>query len=164
MSQIPIFKFAIRADLNGNTHFLPSRGTPKSTGWDVRAAIQSSMVVKPGEYVKIPLGFRVLPPDGWWLDLHPRSSTFVKKHIHSLYGVIDEDYEGECTFCGQYIPEGLVSDQSDLVIDFGDAIGQIIPVRREEMIVQETTNESLDRAYRTRNALRGVGGFGSTGK
>lgn len=164
---IPVFKFAIRKDLNGSApeDFLPARGTPQATGWDVRAALHKAgpLVLRAGQYTKIPLGFRVLPPEGWWLELRPRSSTFGKKSLHALYGVIDEDYEGECLFACQYIPD-ISSMGSDLVIHFGDAIGQIIPVKRQEMEVIGVSNEELDASYKERNAQRGVGGFGSTGK
>ena len=168
MTEIPNFKFALRKDLvitTGATKssFLPARGTPKSTGWDVRAALREPLILRAGQYAKIPLGFRVLSPDGWWLELRPRSSTFGKKSLHALYGVIDEDYEGECLFACQYIPD-ISSMGSDLIINYGDAIGQIIPAERREMKVVELTNDELDIEYKKRNAQRGAGGFGSTGK
>ena len=167
MSEIPRFRFAIREDLksDGTASFLPERATEQSTGWDVRAAFPDRVAhtIRAGKYIKIPLGFRVLPPNGWWLELRPRSSTFGKKQLHCLYGVIDEDYEGECLFACQYLPD-VASMGSDLTLQFGEAIGQIIPVKRQEMEVEEATNEQLSSAYQTRNAKRGVGGFGSTGK
>jgi dUTP pyrophosphatase len=167
----PVFRFAIRDDLagavnaNGNS-FLPTRGTDRSTGWDVRAALTNGptdLIIRPGSHVKIPLGFRVFAPEGWWLELRPRSSTFAKKQLHALYGVIDEDYEGECMFACQYLPD-LRSLGNDLVIKFGEAIGQIVPVRRQEMIVEEITNADYDSACKARDATRGAGGFGSTGR
>jgi deoxyuridine 5'-triphosphate nucleotidohydrolase len=166
----PVFSFAIRQDLvsgtvgNGSL-FVPARGTDRSSGWDVRAALHEAkdLVVRAGTHIKIPLGFRVLAPEGWWLELRPRSSTFAKKQLHALYGVIDEDYEGECMFACQYLPDmrGL---GNDLTIKFGEAIGQLIPVRRQEMVVREVTNADYDAACKARDANRGAGGFGSTGK
>src|SRR5271157_2299003 len=109
MSDIPVYKFAIREGLARNEiSFLPTRGTPKSTGWDVRAALniwEKEIYIRPGEYVKIPLGFRAFCPEGWWFELRPRSSSFGKKNLHALYGVIDEDYEGQLLFAAQYLPE-----------------------------------------------------------
>jgi dUTPase len=168
MTELPIFKFALREDLIGverNFSFLPSRATVKATGYDVRAALldKKPLILRAGQYAKIPLGFRTLSPDGWWLELRPRSSTFAKKQLHSLYGVIDEDYEGQCLFCCQYIPD-IASMGSDVVIEFGDAIGQIIPVERKEMTVLELSNEEMDQDYKERNYNRGAAGFGSTGK
>jgi dUTPase len=161
-----IFQFAIRDDLTDTgLTFLPTRGTKRATGWDVKAAFSSrkSLVIRAGTYFKIPLGFRVFAPENWWLELRPRSSTFGKKQIHCLYGVIDEDYEGECLFAGQYLPDinGL---GHDLTINFGEAIGQIIPVERKEIQIEQVTNQIYDQQCQARAAERGTGGFGSTSK
>jgi len=102
-------------------------------------------------------------PEGWWMELRPRSSTFAKKRLHSLYGVIDEDYEGECLFACQYIPD-ICTLGNDLKIEFGEAIGQIVPVRRQEMIVEAITEEEYQKLVATRKFNRGAGGFGSTDK
>lgn len=102
-------------------------------------------------------------PEGWWMELRPRSSTFAKKQLHSLYGVIDEDYEGQCLFACQYIPD-ISALGSDLKIEFGEAIGQIVPVRRQEMIVQSVTEDEYKELVTSRNLNRGAGGFGSTDK
>jgi dUTP pyrophosphatase len=158
---IPIFKFAMRRELQGQPQYYPKRGTPLATGWDVCAAPQKPITLRAGQYAKIPLGFRVFAPEGWWLELRPRSSTFAKKQLNCLYGVIDEDYEGECLFACQYIPD-ISAMGTDLVIASGDAIGQIIPVQRQEMKVELVTNEEYEKLCKERSANRGSGGFGST--
>jgi deoxyuridine 5'-triphosphate nucleotidohydrolase len=158
----PIFRFAIRSDLTDQSKYYPKRGSSRASGWDVMAANKEVITLRPGKYVKIPLGFRVFPPEGWWLELRPRSSTFGKKQLHCLYGVIDEDYEGECLFACHYIPD-ISSLGNDLVIEPGDAIGQIIPVKRQEMKVEIISNEEYENLCKTRNTTRGTGGFGSTG-
>lgn len=166
MTEIPTFKFAIREDLRrSNFSFLPLRATPTDTGWDVKAAPKDcrDISVKPGNYVKIPLGFRAFPEEGWWFELKPRSSTFAKKHLHCLYGTVDSTYEGEVILACQYIPD-LCDLGKELVIKFGDAVGQIIPVKLQDMNVQEIANEEYDSLCKKRNAKRGSGGFGSTDK
>lgn len=178
MSDLPIFKFALREDLKNEKRFLPKQGEPKATGWDVRAAQpnREPLHVRPLEYIKIPLGFRAFCPEGWWYELKPRSSSFAKKSLHALYGTVDETYENELVFACQYIPHfgkfgGLVSEwavtdyinTNSLDIEFGEAIGQIVPVKRKIMIVDEVSNEEYDALCKTRNAERGIGGFGSTG-
>lgn len=175
----PTFSFALREDLKDNKEFLPTRAEPKASGWDVRAAMpdRKPIVIKPFDYVKIPLGTRSFCPDGWWYELKPRSSTFAKKMLHPLYGTIDETYEGELVFACQYIPslQYYVSNnihpkswekycETRLEIAFGDAIGQLIPVRRQEMKLVEWTNEEYDSNCKTRDGHRRDGGFGSTGK
>jgi dUTP pyrophosphatase len=172
---IPIFRFALVEGLSDQ--FLPTKGSERATGWDVRST--EDLIIKPGEYVKIPLGFRMLAPPGWWLELRPRSSAFAKKHLHALYGVIDEDYEGHCVFAAQYNPYielgmlsfvngrcAVVYDESmhkTLEIKAGDAIGQLVPVQRQEMKVERISNEEIEKEYKERNTSRGTGGFGSTG-
>lgn len=185
MSNLPKFYFALREDLKDDKQFLPNRAEPKASGWDVRAAFldKKSIVVKPFEYIKIPLGFRAMCPEGWWYKLVPRSSTFAKKSLHALYGTVDETYENELVFACQYIPyldwreEKCWSAETagwtefkfnldavpSLEINFGDAIGQIIPVKRQEMDVVEISNEDYNNASAARDAVRKTGGFGSTG-
>jgi dUTP pyrophosphatase len=160
--EIPVFKFAVgKAYLDKYVSLLPSKGTDKATGWDVKAAQDISL--RPGQYAKISLGFRIFAPDGWWLELRPRSSSFAKKQLHCLYGVIDEDYEGECLFACQYIPD-VSAFGKDLKISFGDAIGQIVPVKRQEMVVEQVTDEEYAKLIKQRKFGRGDGGFGSTSK
>ena len=155
----PIFRFALNEGISDI--YLPTKGSDRASGWDVRCTQQ--IIIKAGEYAKIPLGFRIFSPPGWWLELRPRSSSFAKKKLHALYGVIDEDYEGQLVFACQYLPE-----KSDvpgyLVIQEGEAVGQIIPIRREEMKVEKVSNEEYERLCKERNSSRGQGGFGSTGR
>ncbi len=160
---IPIFRFSMKSVLNNKEIFCPKKGSERATGWDVFAATEEPIVLRPGKYAKIPLGFRVFPPEGWWLELRPRSSTFAKKQLHCLYGVIDEDYEGECLFACQYLPD-ITSLGNDLTINAGDAIGQLIPVKRQEMKVEIVSDEEYQNLCETRNTSRGSGGFGSTGR
>ena len=169
MNETPIFKFAIREDLkDSEINFLPTRAEPYATGWDVRSApfSRQSIKIRTGETIKIPLGFRAYCPKGWWFELKPRSSTFTKKQLHCLYGTIDETFEGELILAAKYLPNliGISSDQyfEPLEINFGDAIGQIIPVKRQEMITMQISNEEYDVLCKLRNTERGSGGFGST--
>lgn len=162
---VPVFKFALRKDLLDRPDFLPAQGEPHATGWDVRAGQldRKPLSIQPGCYFSIPLGFRIFAPPNWWIQLNPRSSTFAKKFVHALYGVIDEQYENEIVFAGQYMPNPKKIPK-DLVINFGDKIGQIIPVFRQTMIVDSIGNEEYDKFVAARGGKRGTGGFGSTDK
>jgi dUTP pyrophosphatase len=174
--QIPDFKFALRDDLKDNPEFLPSKANNSDTGYDIRAASRETIITYPNQYLMIPLGFRVFSPEGYWLKLVPRSSTFIKKHLHALYGTIDQDWAGECCFCCQFILGTKIVDMVGVSaqiqetfntnihkIEFGDRIGQLIPVRRQEMGIQQVSNEEIDKLYAERNSSRKDGGFGSTG-
>lgn len=167
MKEPPQYKFALREDLKDQKEFLPTRAEPLATGWDVRVALENGvkeLIVSPMDYVKIPLGFRAFCPPGWWLELKPRSSSFTKKYLHALYGTIDMTFEGTMMFAAQYIPSNGISykQNSKLILTHGEAIGQIIPVKLQEMIVESVSNEEYDALCKERNAQRGAGGFGST--
>ena len=165
----PVFKFAVCRDLDDS--FLPTKAEALATGWDVRAAWKDALpkTLKINQAVKIPLGIRCFAPAGWWLELKPRSSTFGKKNLHCLIGTIDESYSGELLLAVQYFPapedaDKTALDRKELVIDFGEALGQLIPVERQEMKVVRITEEELDALVAERKDTRGSGGFGSTGK
>lgn len=163
MIKLPKFSFALRADLTEDRRFLPTKAEPLSTGYDCRAAQidQKDIILRPGQYIKIPLGFRSFCPQGWWYELVPRSSSFVKKSLHALYGIIDESWEGETTFVAQYIPD-INSLMQDLTIKFGDAVAQLIPKKLHDIEMGEISNEEIDVLYAKRKGSRGEGGFGST--
>ena len=167
--QIPEFKFALREDLIDHPEFLPTKANPTDTGWDVRCAEKDGVILYRDSYHMIKLGFRVLAPPGYWLKLVPRSSTFIKKHLHALYGTIDESYSGEVAFCCQmqypsndwpHLRIEPIWEEKNNRIEFGDRIGQLIPVRRQEMIVSSISNEEIDKAFKERGER---GGFGSSG-
>ena len=184
MEMIPEFKFAVSERVGSvcptsvtdpktgeqkeivASDFMPGRAREKDTGYDVRCAEPDGIAISPHCYFKIPLGIRMFAPEGWWVELRPRSGTFLKEHIHALYGVIDELYENELVFAGCFVPDRckLIAANSNLVIPFGFRIGQLVPVKRQAMICTEVSNEELDRLYAERNGARGTGGFGSSGK
>jgi dUTPase len=163
--ETPIFRFAVRDDLNDMADkFLPKRAEPGSVGYDVRCAQKDRKPIRlrAGQYAKIELGFRVIPASGYWLDLRPRSSTFAKKYLHYLIGTLDFSWRGWCEYACQYIPD-LNNLGKDLTLEFGDAIGQIVPVKMQSMEPQLISNVDFDEFCKTETNLRGTKGWGSTG-
>jgi dUTPase len=159
------FHFALREDLKNEKTFLPTRATPGSAGYDVKCAQidRKPLVLRAGQYIKIPLGIRAICPIGWWLQLVPRSSTFARRQMNCLYGVIDSDYRNELSFLAEYLPD-ISSLGRDLILEFGTAIGQLIPKQLHEMEISELTNEDFDKYCRNeKDNKRGIGGFGSSG-
>lgn len=153
-------------NINGK---LPTQAIEYSTGYDVYNA-GPELVFEPFEYKLIPLGFKTFIPPGWWLFLAPRSSTHAKKCMHTLYGVIDENYEGMWYFSAQYIPRletgnynSLTYTGAPLVISKGEAVAQIIVQPRYTMEIREITEDYYKEISEIRNGQRKAGGFGSTG-
>jgi dUTPase len=174
----PNFKFNLDSDLQEKCNlynkqhsanlspndFLPNRSSNLSTGYDVRCAEVEGILLKPGCYFKINLGFKMFAPEGWWLELRPRSSTFAKLNIHALYGVIDCDYDKNLLFAGQYNPDEckIFNDNTPIKIEFGDRVGQLIPVKLQEMTVESVSDEEFMKLTSERKS-HGTG-FGSSGK
>lgn len=164
MNEMPVFQFALREDLIEMKEFIPARAEPYAVGWDVRAAQpdRKDIILRAGQTCKIPLGVRCLIPRGYWLELKPRSSTFINKHLHALYGTIDPDFNGQLQFAGSYFPD-ISSLARDLVIKFGERIGQLIPKKLQEMETQEISNDEFEKLFTERKAVRN-GGWGSSGQ
>jgi dUTPase len=171
--EIPVYKFALTSELLDATavhetlrakDFLPTRSDSEASGWDVRCALQDGIDLTPGSYYKIPLGFRAFCPPGWWAELNPRSSSFIKKHLHALYGKIDETYPNQWFFLCQYVPDSheIINPSKPKRLEFGDRIGQVIPVKRQEMEIEIISNQKMDEEIKKRDAAR-KGGLGSTG-
>lgn len=170
--------FNILNDDEKNIHgYMPEKSEKLSTGYDVRNAGPDIELV-PFQKALIPLGFRSFIPEGWYFELYPRSSTFHKKSIHSLYGVIDESYERDWFFACQYIPEKARCKNLDtdgniiwynyhsndcLKIARGDRIAQIILRKRHDFSANNISDEDFEELIKGRGAKRGLGGFGSTG-
>ena len=145
--------------------FIPEKSEDLSTGYDVRNA-GPDIELCPFQKALIPLGFRAYIPEGLYFELYPRSSTFHKKSIHSLYGVIDESYENYWYFACQYIPQYKdfkAATKINTIIAHGDRIAQIILRKRYDFNPKEISDEQFQKMVEERGAKRGLGGFGSTG-
>jgi len=76
---------------------LPVYATDGASGSDVRAAIVAPVTLLPGSSVVIPIGIRVAIPEGYEIQVRPRSGLAAKNQITVLNtpGTIDADYRGE---------------------------------------------------------------------
>ncbi len=130
---------------------LPSYFSENAVGMDLLAAIDNPIVIKPLQRVLVPTGICVEIPEGFELQIRPRSGLALRHGITVLNtpGTIDPDYRGE-------IKVILINlGEEDFTIKRGDRIAQMVmcPVIRFEWeIVNELSKTS-----------RGEGGFGSTG-
>lgn len=150
-----------------SSDFLPTKGNPTDSGYDIRCAEPNGMDLLPGKYFLMKLGIRMYAPQGWWLFLLPRSGTFAVKNVHSLYGVIDEQYEKELCFAGQWIPDSSIplAANLNLRVECGERIAQVIPMPNYgfDPSSLSKTNEELNKMFSLRNGIRGTGGFNSSG-
>lgn len=131
---------------------LPAYQTEHSAGMDVCACIDGPVVIRPGERQLIGCGFSVAIPEGYELQIRPRSGNALKYGITmaNAVGTIDADYRGEI---GVIL---LNLGQEDFVVNSGDRIAQMVLAKYEKAELE--TVDSLD------ETLRGEGGFGHTGK
>ena len=145
--------------------FLPSKQNANDTGYDVKACIlddqgqPGSITLHPDQAFKIDLGIRTIAPPGWWVQVNARSSTFAKLHLVCLVGVVDNGYEGAMMLAGKYLPP----NEATITINHGDRVGQLIPMRLEQMDCLWVSDEEFDNQSKARHNTRGTGGFGSSG-
>jgi len=130
---------------------LPVYETDGSAGMDVRAAITEDTVIGPGEIALIPTGFAVAIPQGFEIQVRPRSGLAVRHGLTLINspGTIDSDYRGEVKV--PLINHGKIP----YTVTRGARIAQMIlaPVARAKFIEVDEL-DSTD---------RGTGGFGHTG-
>ena len=83
--------------VNTSANPLPAYATPSAAGMDVRAMLVAPMTVNPGKRAIVPTGLKVAIPDGYEMQLRPRSGLAFKNGITLLNtpGTIDADYRGE---------------------------------------------------------------------
>ena len=131
---------------------LPKYESKGAAGLDVRANIVEPITLKSLERKLIPTGLKVSIPEGYEIQVRPRSGMALKHGITMLNtpGTIDSDYRGDI---------GLIvanlSDK-DYTIQPNERLGQLV-LNKVEQIEWEVV-ETLDVTE------RGAGGFGSTGK
>ena len=138
--------------INKSKHPLPQYATSLSAGMDLRANIDSPIVLKPLQRCLVPTGIFMALPEGFEAQVRPRIGLAIKKGISVLNspGTIDADYRGEvCVILVNLSTE-------DFVIEDGERIAQMVIARYEQAEWQEV--DVLDETE------RGAGGFGHTGK
>lgn len=128
---------------------LPAYATAHAAGMDVVAA--EALTLVPGARHAIATGFAIAIPEGYEVQVRPRSGLALKHGITCLNtpGTIDADYRGEV----KVILANLGSEP--FVIARGDRIAQLVPAPVQRARFEEVAD--LD------ETARGVGGFGSTG-
>jgi dUTP diphosphatase len=131
---------------------LPSYSTSGSAGMDIRAAVNEDFIIPSGEVALVPTNLSVEIPEGFEIQVRPRSGLAVKHGIGILNspGTIDSDYRGEVKIIMMNF------GKEDFIISRGDRIAQIV--------VSKVYNAKLIETKELQESTRGGGGFGHTGK
>jgi dUTP pyrophosphatase len=138
--------------VNKSKHPLPEYSTAFSAGMDIRAEIESEIILKPMERTLVKTGLFLEIPEGFEAQIRPRSGLAIKSGVTVLNspGTIDADYRGEVCII-------LINlSQENFIIKDGERICQMVIARHEkaEWVMVENLLETG----------RGSGGFGHTGK
>ena len=131
---------------------LPQYKTSGASGMDLVAFIKESVIVKSKTSSLIPTGLSVAFSDDYEIQIRPRSGLAAKNSISVLNtpGTIDSDYRGEIKV--------IIYNHgnNDFTINNGDRIAQ--------MILSPVIKMELEEAPDLPKTIRGMDGFGSTGK
>lgn len=134
-----------------NDLFLPAYQSKFAAGMDIAVAIETPYSLMPGEIHLFPTGFSLAIPDGYEVQIRPRSGLAVKHGITLINspGTIDADYRGE-------IKVALINHgKSAFTICRGDRVAQ--------MILAPVVQAELELVADLDQTDRGSGGFGHTG-
>jgi dUTP pyrophosphatase len=137
--------------INRSHHPMPAYATEQSAGMDLRANIESPVVLQPMERRLIPTGLYIALPPGYEAQVRPRSGLALKHGITVLNapGTIDADYRGEVGVL-------LINlSGQPFTINDGERIAQMVIARHEQATLCEV--QALDETE------RGAGGYGHTG-
>ena len=137
--------------VNQSDHSLPAYESAASAGMDLRAQLDSPIVLEPLERGIVKTGLFIELPVGVEAQVRPRSGLAIKKGVTVLNtpGTIDADYRGE-------IGVILINLSNELfTINHGDRIAQLVIAKHETITWKP--------AEKLSGSDRGTAGFGSTG-
>jgi len=138
--------------VNKSHHPLPQYATTGASGMDLRANIDTPLILEPMDRVLVPTGLFLAIPENFEAQIRPRSGLAIKQGLTCLNtpGTIDADYRGE-------IKVILINlSKETQTINDGDRIAQMVFCAVDKAIF-ETVIELA-------TTSRGAGGFGHTGK
>ena len=131
-----------------DTAKMPKYAHDGDSGMDICA--DEDVQILPHSYAKISTGIAAVMPDGYEIQVRPRSGMQCIKGIVGAWGTVDTQYRGE-------IGVALYNHTDETyVVHRGDRIAQLV-------ILPYLTAE-FEEAGELSATERGAGGFGSTGK
>jgi dUTP pyrophosphatase len=137
--------------INRSANTLPAYETLHAAGMDLRANLETPLMLGPMERQLVPTGLFIEVPEGFEAQIRPRSGLAYKHGIGIVNspGTIDADYRGEVKVLLINLSEQV------FVVNSGDRIAQMI-ISRYEQVKWEQVDELNE-------TVRGIGGFGHTG-
>ena len=146
----PIETLPVRI-VNKGSHPLPQYATDHSAGLDLRANLDTPLVLAPGQRALIPTGLHLELPEGTEAQVRARSGLAFKHGVTVLNspGTIDADYRGEVGVL--LINHG----HEPFTVNDGERIAQLVVARYIRVSFAEVAD--------LRASERGAGGFGHTG-
>ncbi len=146
---------------------IPEKSTALAAGYDIRAwtapvaggSRREVIAISPGSSAIIKTGLNLSIPEGYEVQIRPRSGLAAKKSIGVLNspGTIDADYDGE----GENFEVGIIlfnHGDTQFEVNHGDRIAQMVVCKLPEIELVEVTDENHQRKESQRE-----GGFGHTG-
>jgi dUTP pyrophosphatase len=136
----------------GQSIAMPTRMSNAAAGFDVAAALDEPLVLEPMARALVPCGFAVAIPEGYEIQVRPRSGLAFKHGVTVLNapGTIDADYRGEVKV---------------LLVNLGGVPFTIHPGERiAQLVLAQVAQASLEVVMQLDETVRGAGGFGSTGR
>ena len=134
------------------TAILPERGSAYAAGYDLFADLQESVLIQPHETKMIGTGLAMEIPEGYFGGIFARSGLSSKEGLRpaNCVGVVDADYRGE-------VKVALHND--------GEVVREIKAGQKiAQLVVVPFLGVEFDEVEELSETVRGVGGFGSTGK
>ena len=131
---------------------LPKYATSGSSGMDLCADVDGECVLMPGEIRLVSAGIYISIPEGYEIQVRPRSGLALKHGISLVNtpGTIDSDYRGLVSLI-------MINHGKDpFTIKRGERIAQ--------MVLQEVTQARVDVKEDLDETARSAGGFGHTGR
>lgn len=132
---------------------LPEYRTPGAAGADVVAAVAEPLSIAPGTLALVPTGLVLAIPEGFEIQVRPRSGLAAIHRVGLLNspGTIDSDYRGELKVI-------LMNFGTEpFLVRRGDRIAQLVLARVDRAHFKAVAFSEIS------STQRGAGGFGSTG-
>ena len=123
--------------INHSSNPLPEYATTGSSGMDIRANLEVAQSLQPLERALVPTGLFIELPDGFEIQVRPRSGLAIKHGITCLNtpGTIDADYRGEIKII-------LINlSQEEQLIQPGDRIAQVLHLLNAPELHAKLTHE-----------------------